>query len=87
MTQYMQSLKTSGEMKKQLQEEITQLTDKLNKVLGSQGLKANIRRSKLFIHSHLYEEDDWDCILAKVFATFLGFEPGLIRSKCRLVNT
>jgi len=48
MTQYMQSLKTSGEMKKQLQEEITQLTDKLNKVLGSQGLKANIRRTPSF---------------------------------------
>ncbi|XP_035824067.1 golgin subfamily A member 4 isoform X5 [Aplysia californica] len=44
MTQYMQSLKTSGEMKKQFQEEINQLTEKLNKVLGSQGLKANIRR-------------------------------------------
>ncbi|XP_005092338.1 golgin subfamily A member 4 isoform X2 [Aplysia californica] len=48
MTQYMQSLKTSGEMKKQFQEEINQLTEKLNKVLGSQGLKANIRRTPSF---------------------------------------
>ena len=48
MTQYMQSIKTSGEMKKQFQDEIGQLTDKLNKVLGSQGLKANIRRSECF---------------------------------------
>lgn len=46
MTQYMQCLKTSGETKKQLQEEVVQLTEKLNKVLGSQGLKANIKRSK-----------------------------------------
>ncbi|CAL1542227.1 unnamed protein product [Lymnaea stagnalis] len=48
MTSYMQSLKSSSELKKQYQEEVTQLTEKLNKVLGSQGLKANIRRTPSF---------------------------------------
>ncbi|GFO38259.1 protein outspread, partial [Plakobranchus ocellatus] len=48
MTQYMQALKKSGEMKNQYQEEVAQLTEKLHKVLGSQGLKANIRRTPSF---------------------------------------
>ncbi|XP_059163894.1 uncharacterized protein LOC131946906 isoform X2 [Physella acuta] len=48
MTLYMQTMKTSSETKKQLQEEVSQLTEKLNKVLGSQGLKANIRRTPSF---------------------------------------
>nr|KAI8765757.1 golgin subfamily A member 4-like [Biomphalaria glabrata] len=48
MTLYMQTMKSNSELKKQHQEEVSQLTDKLNKVLGSQGLKANIRRTPSF---------------------------------------
>ncbi|KAH9488364.1 hypothetical protein Btru_063331 [Bulinus truncatus] len=48
MTFYMESLKSTNELKKQHQEEMAHLTDKLNKVLGSQGLKANIRRTPSF---------------------------------------